>query len=669
MIVEYHNRMAIPAKLLYEDLGLIKYQDYQTKVRRGKIIRLRKGKGSGNCALIDLESLPFEYKRVIAAKFPNPKKVAETNAFADFIEEDTEAIAFFQKFRNANGSALKASHITRHSNEAAILNGFHKKIDGILKHSSKGATTRGFWKKACGVLDGLQDRWPHKLPRTQKRLREKYDRFIQHGNRSLLKGWDNQNSRVVNEEIEALLNSIYCQYFKPNAAQVQGDYQSFLEGKKDIVNSRTGEIYDRTTYEPVSDSTVYNYLTKWESQVVTHSRRSNNRIQFGARHRAYASFTTDYAGSILSLDDRDLPWKMHNGKRAIAYIAADVNSECFIGWAFSRPAQRDDDKVYGKNLRLVNNMFQNLFQQLDYYGVNMPAEVEVENHLMSTLKETTLKENNLFRHVRFAAPENPQEKSIERIFRRLRYQYDKKQNGGKGWLPRPHARDEANQNRMEDTEKYTYDYEEIVSMAMDSMMQWNEALHPNQKKYPGKSRMDVWMDNQNPNLLPIDWRNVARYVGNKTESSVSRYEVRCNNQIWRLETPELANKTGNNGREIDAYWIERSEGAIDRIFLYKKNSDDFLCEALPKEVAHKAQIEQTNDDKNIIGKNYRYNKGIEKHIKEGKDNLAPVVLLDVDETEMPTDHTVETVADEPDELDYFELKKDDDKEYNLLDDL
>lgn len=43
----------------------------------------------------------------------------------------------------------------------------------------------------------------------------------------------------------------------------------------------------------------------------------------------------------------------------------------------------------------------------------MPAEVEVENHLMSTLKETTLKEGNLFPFVRFAAAENPQEKSIE----------------------------------------------------------------------------------------------------------------------------------------------------------------------------------------------------------------------------------------------------------------
>lgn len=665
MIVEYQNRLAVPANLLYDDLGLVAYEGYQTLVRRHKITRLREGKGKGNHALIALDSLKPEWRTKIISMFPNPQKIAETNAFSDFITEDTDAIKFFEDVRKIQ-PRMTANHVTRHSNEAAILNGFKKKYDGILKHSSRGASTRGFWKKAVGILDGLQHNWPHKLPKTEKHLKEKYERYVEHGYRTLLKGWDNQNSRVVNAEIEQLLNSIYCQYFKPNHVQVLKDYLEFLAGKKDIVNKITGELYDRTAYEPVSESTVRNYLTKWENQVVTHSRRSNNRIQFGQKHRAYASLHVEHAGAILSLDDRDLPWKMHNGKRPVAYIAADVASECFVGWAFAKPATRENDSVHGKNLNLVYRMFQNLFQQLDFYGVNMPAEVEVENHLMSTLKETTLKEGNLFRYVRFAAAENPQEKNIEGFFRRLRYDFDKLQNNGLGWLPRPHARDEANQARLEDAEKHTYDFEQIVQMATDSMMQWNAAPHPNQKKYPGKSRLEVWQDNQHPQLLPIEWRNVARYVGNKTETSVNRYELRCNNQLWKLPNPELANITGNNGRALDAWWIENAEGDVNRIYLYEKDSETFLCEALPKEIAHKARIEQTEQDGKVLGRNYRYNKGIEEHIREGKEALAPVAVISA-ANELPEDHTVEIIKDEPDEIDYFKIEGSEPR--SLLDEL
>lgn len=666
MIVEYKNRLAVPAALLYDDLHLVEYENYLTMVRRGKIVRLREGKGKNNHALVELETLPPDFRNKIISLYPRPEQIAESTAFADFINEDTEAVAYFQQIKKLH-PRMTANHVVRHSNEAAILNGFKRKYDGILKHASRGASIRGFWKRAVAVLDGLQQKWPHKLPKSEVRLREKYDRYIQFGCQSLLKGWTNQNGRIVNAEIEMLLNAIYCEYFKPNAAQVHEDYLAFLYGEKDIVNKITGELYDRTQYEPVSESTVYGYINKWENQVVTHSKRSNNRIQFGARHRSYASLITDHAGAILSLDDRDLPWKMHNGKRPVAYIAADVASECFVGWAFSRPAQRENDTVQGKNMRLVFNMFRNMFQQLDYYGVNMPAEVEVENHLMSSLKETTLKEGNLFRYVRFAAAENPQEKKIEGLFRRLRYDFDKKQNNGLGWLPRPHARDEANQSRAENSVKYTYEFEQIVQMATDSMMQWNAALHPNQKKYPVMSRMDVWMEKQHPDLIPIDWRNVARYVGTRIETSVNRYELRCNNRLWILPSPELANKTGNNGRPIDAYYIDRENENIDRIYLYEKNSETFICEAYPKPVAHRARIEQTEVDQKILGKNSHYNKGIEKHIREGKNAITPIVLLNAANTAVDHNHRVETVQDVDTNIDYFQINSND--QYNLLDEL
>lgn len=112
----------------------------------------------------------------------------------------------------------------------------------------------------------------------------------------------------------------------------------------------------------------------------------------------------EYSFSKVSFDDRDLPRKLKDTKqRPKAYYAYDVASQCVVGFSYSRK----------KDTELVVDMFRNMFRLIDRQGWGVPAQVEVENHLMSQWKEGFLKAGEVFEFVRFCAPQNSEEKYAE----------------------------------------------------------------------------------------------------------------------------------------------------------------------------------------------------------------------------------------------------------------
>ncbi len=92
------------------------------------------------------------------------------------------------------------------------------------------------------------------------------------------------------------------------------------------------------------------------------------------RHAPEFSFSKD------SFDDRDLPRKLKDTKaRPKAYYAYDVTSQCVVGYAYNR----------NKNVDLVADCFRSMFRLIESKGWGCPAQVEVENHLMSQWKESS----------------------------------------------------------------------------------------------------------------------------------------------------------------------------------------------------------------------------------------------------------------------------------------
>ncbi|WP_395974197.1 hypothetical protein [Chryseobacterium cucumeris] len=641
--------------------------NYYKLVARGKINRKRRA-CKGTPALIEFSSLPLEYREeLIKLNGGSPEKTVKHQQFADEIQLDMDAVSFYQNFK-ANGSPIKKDRQRQLANEASILNAIAMKLKAHLKRQSSGSSQAEFWKNAAKVLPGIKTEWPHKLPTSEKFLKKKFFTYIDEngGYRSLINGnYGNQNTRKVNENLESLLRFIFSQSWKPNHEDVWRDYISFINGVKILVNENTGEIYNPNDYEPISVSSVRSYMKKWSNAVGTEKKRSNSRIGYNAKHRSYADLIVDKSGSIISMDDRDMPFRLKGTtKRVVGYFSSDACSGAIIGWAFAKPKMREDDP-HGKGMKLIKDCFRNTFEQLDYYGVNMPAEVEVENHLMSTLKETTLKEGNLFQFVRFAAAENPQEKSIEGFFRVLRYKYDRKI---KGFRARPNARNEANQARPGE-ENVEYSFEQICEIVIDNIIEYNNDLHPNQKKFPGKTRIEVFLENQHPALLPINWRDVSRWIGHQVKTSVNRGEVIANNQKFLLPDPKFMDQTGI-GSDCMAYYFRHEAGEENTIYLYK--NDEFVCELSNKPQFHKARIEQTDADFKAMGKMQSFTRKIDNRakevIKQLNENKVTFVKTEVVQNAVQTGREVEVFEEIEQVFDYTSIQREN-RESSLLDEL
>jgi hypothetical protein len=644
-------------------LKVCKYHQIEYLLKEKQITRKRRA-CKGTPALIEFSSLPFQYREeLIKLNEGNPEKTVKNQQFSNEIELDMDAVHFYETYK-MNGASIKTEKRRILANEASILNAILIRYKKHLKRQGSGSSKTEFWRNAVSVLPGIKTEWPHKLPTTEKNFKKKFFAYQEDGYRALCNGnYGNQRTRKVNENLESLLRFIFTQIFNPNYEDVWKDYTAFIIGVKILVNESTGEIYNPNEYEPISASTVRSYMRKWSSAVGTEKKRSGSRIGYNKKHRSFADLVVDKAGSILSMDDRDLPFKLKGtNKRVVGYFSADVCSGAIIGWAFARPKMRDDDSN-GKGMKLIMDCFRNTFEQLDDYGVNMPAEVEVENHLMSTLKDTTLKEGNLFQFVRYAAAENPQEKSIEGFFRILRYKFERKI---KGFRARPHARAEANQARPGE-ENIEYTFEEICQMEIDLIMQYNNDLHSDQKQYPGKTRIEVFLENQHPALRPINWRDISRWVGHSVTTSVNRGEVKANNQRFLLPTPELMDKTGV-GSDCTAYWFSHEEGQENTIYLYKK--DEFICEMQNKPVFHKARIEQTREDLKAMGTMQSFTRKIDDHAKEVIKSLEKVSFIDHQTVEKAVEKSrkVEVIEPEITHFDYTKIQRNS-TQRSLLDDL
>lgn len=132
-------------------------------------------------------------------------------------------------------------------------------------------------------------------------------------------------------------------------------------------------------------------------------------------------------------------------------------------------------------------MFRSMFRLIERNGWGIPAQVEVENHLMSQWKEGFLKAGVVFPFVRFCAPLNSQEKRAEHFNGAKKKSVEHRNHLGIG---RFYARNEKYRTESkkisdelndtyEDQEYYTW--EQLITEDMMDVREFNNSPHPNQK--------------------------------------------------------------------------------------------------------------------------------------------------------------------------------------------
>ncbi|RYY21107.1 MAG: hypothetical protein EOP41_08535, partial [Sphingobacteriaceae bacterium] len=370
-----HNWNDIVVVTSEELLPWYKFEALKKNVTRysGKSYGIKKVQlgGNGRQMLISFDSLPGHIKEALG----DPRKV--NHILERFYRISSDTITFYSTYQFEDGTYLDAEYQEKYIiNASVIIALMALKQARKTERQSKGGSLVGITKTLCSDAISFQQtlkvkhKVQHTLPESEKRFKEALNDFEKHGYESLISGKHrNNNSRKVTDTVLALLESMFGKdKTKPTATTVHRRYESFLTGSLQVVNNDTGEVYDPKEYRQLSVITVTNYLAGWSSKIGTHAARSGNRQVYMQQFKPYHSLDKPkFAGSIISIDDRQPPFKALNGKRIWFYMGIDLGSEAFTCW------------VYGETKEgIILHFYRQLVRNYAEWGLNLPAELEAE---------------------------------------------------------------------------------------------------------------------------------------------------------------------------------------------------------------------------------------------------------------------------------------------------
>lgn len=607
----------------YNCLKTLQCEIDRNKANDYGIKKVRKG-GNGRQMLIAFDSLP----KYIQDAIGDPRIVG--NPLDLYFKIDQPAIHFFNNYRFEDNSGFSLKHIEEYIVNASVL-----KAAILLKEAreyerrSKGASCKGVMATICNdviafnkSLSANHNTTAHTLPSSEKRFKETFKAFAKDFDYSILVSGKlkNENRKLVTDELLQFLNDLFAaQSHKPTKTEISRQYDSFLSGYVEVHNTETGELYEPKNFKPISDNTITNYLNKWEDKIATYRKRSGDRQRLMSIFKPYHSLDKpQFAGSIISIDDRQPPFKYDaQNNRVWFYNAIDLGSEAFTCW------------VYGKSKEgIISDFYRQLIRNYVSWGMNLPSELEAEMNLNASFTNTFLRPGAMFNDVRIEA-NNARGKRIERYFGSLRYQSEKQREG---WLARPHARSEANQpgNGLVPI----IPYNNIIQNCLKDIEDWNNSPH---SVHTDKTRWEVFMQMQHPQLQPINWLAILPYLGYKTQTTCKLNGIiDFNNEEYLLGLDgEVA--LGDTlicfmkkiaGKKIDIYWLDGHRGEVIKAIIFLGNTDQPICEAIIKPRYNRAKIERTEKDE----MNYRimsaYVATIEGYAKRKAAQLSNLVVID-----------------------------------------
>lgn len=611
---EYHdNKLGVKLKYLMSDRNKhsesLCIDNYRTLKRhmdnKNKCEQQLRAACFGQEALILFSSLDRSIKDALILKFGKPQEQIQKSWFSQNYTPDANAFNYYMAHTyGENNKKLDTKYIELYTHNASVLN-------TVLLMKTK----RKEYRKAIGCMDQLEggfDIWKslsndvnafreveHNLPTQKDALRRKANLYQKEGYISLISGkLTTKNAKIVTSKIESLIVSLYCLPTKPYVETVHELYHEFLEGKIEVVNIKTGELYERKNFfkngqaVEISVATVWNYINAPHNILIIKKYRNGN-YDFSHKNRPHVNRTAPkYSMSKISLDDRDIMHtKLPDGSKVMAYYAFDVLSTAMIGISHSK----------SKSHELFIDCLKNMFQFTSSKHIGMPLELEVEHHLVSDFKDGLMKAGEVFSFIRWCNATNSQEKYAEPMIKGKKYGVEKMNNQNVG---RHYSRLDSNRttnqkifDEFNDTYKMAKaSFEQIVSNELQEQMQYNNELHPNQKQYPGKTRLDVFFENINPNLPLFDKGFLAKYIGNKTETTIKRSQyVTVQYQKYQLESANVLSLLAPNNYKVDAYYITDNHGQIDEVFLYQK--ERFISKCKPVPTFNRATAEWTDNDR------------------------------------------------------------------------
>ena len=600
----YKKRLCISARELL-DGGVVSRSNYQNWVNRGRVDVVRRGGGAaGQYALVAVDSLPLEYRSRVDMLYPDGDLTKVKAWVRSNYETDQSAVVFFHS-RERSGLDLPADKIREYVVNASVLNTCIKLYDRAST-AQKLFGGKYDWDQMSQAIEALREEYGHTLPSSTLRFRKKVNEYKRDGYGCLISGkFGNQCARKVDHKTERLILGLAILPNKPFNTNIAEMYNMFVCGELDVYDPKTGELMSPEDYmddngdpRSLSESTITNYLNKPKNKVIIEQKlmswSSFMHEQMPHVHRHGG----DWSLSQITMDDVDLTRKLSDTKQRVhAYYAYDVVSQCVVGASYARK----------KDEGLVVDCFRDMFRLIEKQGWGMPAGIEVENHLMSQYKDGFLQAGVAFPFVHFCAPQNSQEKYAEPLNGAKKKSVIHRNHEGIGrfygkgkWRQEYKKVSDSTNETYEDKEYFSWD--QLVAEDRRDSYEWNHQLHPNQKKFPGMTRWDVLCERINPTLQPLDKLTLARYIGERVETSIRRNStVKVCYEDWWLSDTGVLEKLRPNDYKVTAYWLSPSpslpegEGALpEEIYLFQGDKYIDTCERVV--TYNRVMAEQTEDD-------------------------------------------------------------------------
>lgn len=650
-----------PSTLSEEELApIMSIPNYKKLAAKEKINVVRSGRGLGGYVLVEIATMPLRFQEKIKLKYGDMKEDVIRNWFGSHYHIDAKAREFYTRFRFDNGDTLPPEHIQEYTVNASVIEAVMRAMEDatFMRKAMKAGSVN--WGELAGAISYYQAEFGHTLPVSSNRFKKRVNDFKANGYESLIsRKFMNQNRRKVTYDIERLLLSIDAQPEQPFNTTVWEQYNLFVQGELELYDPETGEVLNPADFTDkdgnplvLSPATVANYLNNPKNKALR-GKLHMSQWDFNNAYRPYHLRSIgEYSLSKVSLDDRDLPRPMKDGNRVKAYYAYDVVSGAVVGYAYNRY----------KTTELFLDCMRNMFQTLDRNGMYIPAELEVEHHLVSDFADGLMQAGTVFPLIRWCNPGNSREKRAEHKNREKKYGVEKRTQVGIG---RWYAKLEANRPKEEkvydeknNTYKVkTYSYEELVADDIRAIETFNAQPHPNQKRYPGMSRWDVLCAHQNPNLAPWDKAVLYRFIGQHTETTI-RQNTYCTvmyNQ-YGLPSPEIIEKLEPRNYKVDAYYLPDADGTINEVYIYQNGRYIATCKPVARYNENTA--EQTEYDKAAYTEQSKYVAQFDKMMKDGK--IKRVGILAKEEAKLITEVQAEAVplpaqAEEEDYSAYMDI--------------
>ena len=591
--------------------------------KRGYGLRkIREGKGKNSPALIEFDSLP----RKIRESIGDPRNTG--HILEQYYVTDGKAINFYSDYRFKDMSYIADDIQQKYITNASVLKAVALlKLDREHEIRGKGFSPRGIFNSLTADATSfnaiLKKKYgiTHSLPSSLNRFKNTFRKFEERGYISLItKYHKNKSAQKVTDAVIHLLNNMFAGVeHKPSPTEIYRQYDSFLAGYVQVVAKGTGEVFNPAEFPKLSKNTVTNYLDQWKNRIGTHAKRSGNRQVLMQKYNPYHSLKIpEFAGEIISIDDRQPPFKYAGNKRVWFYMGIDLGSEAWTVW------------VHGPTKEgLIIDFYRQMVRNYHEWGFNLPAELEAESSLNSSFKNTFLQEGRMFQHVRIEA-NKARAKKVERYFGKLRYQFEKHREG---WIARPTATSEKNQSKIDLAKIPTVPYEDIVENSYKDIETWNNSPH---RSVEGKTRWEVFCEKQHANLKPTNYRAILPYLGYKTATSCNAGIVKLQGKEWLLgddgeiyfgsKLITLMDKV--ESRELDIYWLDGNDGEIIKALVYLRNGNQLICEVLPKPTYSRAQISRTPQDNANRELMSKYSTTIEGFMRTQKNAIENLHIED-----------------------------------------